>query len=186
MRHGIALLLSVWVAAAQPAPRNRLTFSGSWSRQAGGYSFEEKETAPGFGFSYGHRIYRYVEVEAGLFAALQPSPPYREANYFWDPNDRFFWVPFGVRFIAPRYLGRIEFSGGGGGLYEKYSVSNPNLAFGLQSREGWGGYFVASAALALDRREHFWLSATPRLFLANPGHARDRWFQLAGALSFRF
>ncbi|MGC9973234.1 MAG: hypothetical protein ABSE56_21880 [Bryobacteraceae bacterium] len=121
-----------------------------------------------------------------MFTALQPSPDIGGANYFWNPNDRFVWVPFGVRFIAPLYLGRVEFSGGGGGLYEKYSVSNPNSAFGLQSRSGWGGYFVASASVALDGRKHFWLGATPRLFLANPANGRDRWFQISGEMSVRF
>ena len=117
---------------------------------------------------------------------MQPSPDIRGANYFWDPNDRFVWVPFGVRFIAPLYLGRIEFSGGGGGLYEKYSVSNPNIGFGLVSRGGWGGYFAGSVSFALDRGKHFWLGATPRWFLANAASARDRWFQLAGEFSVRF
>jgi hypothetical protein len=96
------------------------------------------------------------------------------------------WVPFGIRFIAPRYLGRIEFSGGGGGLYEKYSVSNPNSGFGLASRHGWGGYFVGSASVALDARKHFWLGATPRWFVVNPPYARDRWFQISGEFSVRF
>lgn len=121
-----------------------------------------------------------------MFTALQPAPDIRGGNYFWNPDDRFLWVPVGIRFIAPIYLGRIEFSGGGGGLYEKYSVSNPNIAFGLQSRKGWGGYFVGSASVALDRRQHFWLAATPRWFLANPAFARDRWFQISGEFSVRF
>lgn len=172
-------------AIAEPLPRHRLTFSGGWSRQVGGYSFQ-KQTATGLGTSYGYRLHRYVEAEAGVFTALQPAPDIRGAHYFWDPDDRFVWVPFGVRFIAPVYLGRIEFSGGGGGLYEEYSVSNPNLGFGLQSRHGWGGYFVGSAAVALDRKKHFWLGATPRLFLANPAYARDRWFQISGEASVRF
>ncbi|HYW46873.1 MAG TPA: hypothetical protein VE959_28660 [Bryobacteraceae bacterium] len=185
MRLVVAFLLFVSFAAAQPVLQNRMTFSGGWSRQVGGYSLP-KETATGLGLSYGYRIRPHVEVEAGVFAAFQPSPDIQGAHYFLNPDDRFVWVPFGVRFIAPLYLGRIEFSGGGGGLYEKYSVSNPDTGFGLQSRDGWGGYFVASTALALDRAKHFWLGATPRLFLANPGYARDRWFQLAGEFSFRF
>ncbi len=120
-----------------------------------------------------------------MFAALQPEPDIRGANYFYKPNDRFVWVPFGIRFIAPLYLNRIEFSGGGGGLYENYFLSNPTRAFWLQSRDGWGGYFVGSAAVALDRRKRFWLGATPRWFLANPRYERDRWFQITGELSFR-
>jgi hypothetical protein len=186
MRVIIPFLLAVCCAAAQDIPRNRLTFSGGWSREIGGYSYTDKHTGTGLGLSYGYRFLKYVEGEAGVFTALQPGSNIRGAQYFWDPNDRFIWVPFGVRFVAPLYLGRIEFSGGGGGLYEKYSVSNPNSGFGLESRDGWGGYFVASAAVALDRRKHFWLGATPRWFLANPPYARDRWFQITGELSWRF
>jgi hypothetical protein len=186
MRVSMLFLLAAVCALAQPVPRNRLTLSGGWSRQVNGYPYEEKETAAGLGLSYGYRVQTHIELEAGVFAALQPSADIRGGNYFWDPDDRFVWFPFGVRFIAPLYLGRIEFSGGGGGLYEKYSVGNPNIAFGLESRGGWGGYFVGSASVALDRGKHSWLGATPRWFLANAAGVRDRWFQIAGELSVRF
>ncbi len=103
-------------------------------------------------------------------------------------NDRFIWVPFGVRGILPLRNGQIELSAGGGGLYEKYSVSNPNPSVGLLSRSGWGGYFVAGAAVAIDRDRHFWLGASPRWFLANANgaNAHDRWFVVSGEFSFRF
>ena len=100
-----------------------------------------------------------------------------------DASDHYYWVPFGVRFIAPLYRRRIEISGGGGGLYEKYSS---DLALGLGSRTGGGGYFIASAAFALDRGRHFWVGATPRWFLANPSYARDRWLQISAEISYRF
>ncbi len=70
--------------------------------------------------------------------------------------------------------------------FESFSVSNPNTAFGLASNSGFGGYFKTSAGVALDRRRHFWLSATPRWLLANPGHRWDRWFMITGDISFRF
>jgi hypothetical protein len=168
------------------APRNRLTFSGGWSREIGGGISIGKDTAAGWGISYGYRVLRFLEPEAGVFLASQPSPDIRGANYFYNPDDRFVWVPFGVRFVAPLYLGRIEFSGGGGGLYEKYQVGNPNTAFGFASRSGWGGYFAGSAAVGLDRGKHLWLAATPRWFLANPAYARDRWVQISGEVSVRF
>src|SRR5580704_7153259 len=105
-------------AAAQSVPRNRLTFSGGWSRQIGGDSFGQP-TATGLGLSYGYRVHKYIEAEAGVFTALDPTGDVCSRYGCDDVNDRFFWVPFGVRFIAPLYLGRIEFSGGGGGLFEK-------------------------------------------------------------------
>jgi hypothetical protein len=186
MRFCALFLLLLSCAAAQPAPRSRLTFSGGWSREAGGYYYAHNDTATGLGLSCGHRVLGFMEAEAGMFTALEPSPDIRGAHYSLDPNDRFIWVPFGVRFIAPLYLGRIEFSGGGGGLYERYSISNPNPGFGLVAYSGWGGYFLGSAAVSLDRRRRLWLGATPRLFLANPRYARDRWLQVAAEISWRF
>jgi hypothetical protein len=183
-----ALLLSVLLiscASAQPALQDRITFSGDWNRQIGGFSFD-KQTAPGFGFSYGHRFMKYVEAEAGLFVAMDPTGDVCSRLGCTDVSDRFYWIPFGVRFIAPLYLGRIEFSGGGGGLYEKYTVGQPTISGAPSPRDGWGGYFVGSAAVSLDRSRHFWVSATPRWFLANPAFARDRWFQIAGEISVRF
>ncbi len=186
MRVLVSLLLLVCGAAAQSAPQNRLTFSGGWTRQVGGFAFEEKQTATGWGLSYGYRIHEYIEPEAGLFTALDPTGNVCGHAGCVDVGDRFYWIPFGVRFIAPLYLGRIEFSGGGGGLYERYTVGTPTTAGGPLPRQGWGGYFVGSAAAALDRSRHLWLGAAPRLFLANPPFARDRWFQLSAEFSVRF
>lgn len=185
MRILISLFLLSRLAAAESEPRSRFTFSGGWSRQIGGYSFE-KQTATSLGGSYGYRVRKHIEAEAGVFTALQPAPEIRGASYFLDPDDRFIWVPFGLRFILPMHRGRVELSAGGGGLYEKYSVSNANPGLGAAPRNGWGGYFVGGATVALDRGKHFWLGVTPRVFLANPKYARDRWFQLMGEFSFRF
>lgn len=186
MRVFIPFFLALSCACAQSSLPDRLTFSGAYTRQFGGYSFEPKESAPSFGLSYGHRFHRYVEAEAGLFAALDPTANICSSHGCTDVGDRFWWLPFGARFVAPLYLGRIEFSGGGGGLFEKYTVASPFEGFAPSPRQGWGGYFVGSAALALDRGRRFWLAATPRWFLANPAHARDRWFQIAGEFSVRF
>ncbi len=185
MRTFIPFLLMVSCATAQSVPRNRLTFSGGWSRQIGGNSFEQ-QTATGLGLSYGYRAHNYVEAEAGVFTALDPTGEICSAHGCVDVNDHFFWVPFGVRFIAPLHLGRAEFSGGGGGLYERYTVGSPSFGGGPLPRHGWGGYFVGSAAMALDHSRRFWLGVTPRWFLANPAYARDRWFQISGEFSGKF
>ncbi len=178
-------LILVSCSTAQSASGNRLTFSGGWSREIGGNSFE-RQAATGLGISYGHRIHKYVEAETGVFTALNPTGDVCSAHGCVDVNDRYFWVPFGVRFIAPLYHDRVEFSGGGGGLYEKYTVGSPGPGGAPQPRQGWGGYFVGAAAVALDHSRHFWLGATPRWFLANPAYARDRWFQISGEFSVRF
>jgi hypothetical protein len=186
MRALIPFLLMISCATAQSDPRDRLTFSGGWSSQIGGISFVEHQTATGLGLSYGYRVHQYIEAEAGVFTAFDPAGESCSHNGCVDIGDHYFWVPFGVRFIAPLYLGRIEFSGGGGGLYQKYTVGSPTIGGGPDPRHGWGGYFVGSAAVALDHSRHFWLGATPRWFLANPANARDRWFQISGEFSVRF
>ena len=71
-------------------------------------------------------------------------------------------------------------------FYQCFSVSNPNTDFGETGYGGWGGYFKASAGVAIDRRKRLWLSVTPRWSLANSGGIRDRWFMLTGDISYRF
>lgn len=150
----------------------------------GGYS-NPRSTATGLGLSYGRRFHRYFEAEAGLFTALDPTGNVCESFGCEDVDDRFYWIPFGVRFVAPLERGRIELSAGGGGLYEKYTAGESPTGAPVP-RDGWGGYFVGSTALSLDHARRFWLGVTPRWFLANPPYARDRWFQIAGEISVRF
>jgi hypothetical protein len=172
---------------AQSQQKNRLTVSGGWVRQWNGYSYEPLTTAPVVGLSYGYRPLKFMEFEAGVHVALHPGGESCNAHGCYDPNDRYIWVPFGVRFIAPLVARRLELSAGGGGLYERYSVSNPDSPFGqFGGYGGWGGYFSAGAAVALDRRHRFWAGATPRVILANPRYRRDRWFTITGDISFRF
>lgn len=153
-------------------------------RQLFGYSYDY-ETAPLVGLSYGYRPLKYMEFEAGADIALQPRRETCTQYGCYDPNDRYIRVPFGVRFIAPLLAGRVELSGGGGGLYQKYSVTSPSK-FGVHSQDNWGGYFSAGAAVALDRRHRFWAGATPRAILMNPPHTVNRFFTLTGDFSFRF
>ncbi len=122
-----------------------------------------------------------------MSAALQPGQEQCNAHGCYDPNDRYIWVPFGVRFIAPLASGRLELSAGGGELYESYSFSGMNPFTGAtEGRSGWGGYFAGGAAAALDHRHHYWIGVTPRVILANPPYARDRFFTITGDFSFRF
>lgn len=182
MRVFMSFVLMVFCATAQPDPRNRLTFSGGWSRQIADPF--ERLTATGLGLTYGYRVHKHVEAEGGVLTALDPTSEICSHSGCVDVGDHYFWFPFGVRFIAP--LGRAEFSAGGGGLFEKYTVASPFPGGGPLPRHGWGGYFAGSAAVALDRSRHFWLGVTPRWFLANPAYARDRWFQVPSEFSVRF
>ena len=178
MRILISFLLLALCGNAQPFERNRLTFSGGWAVPVSG----QLEGAPVLGFTYGYRFHRYMEAEAGLLAAIRPGPEVRGANYDFQNYDRMLWVPFGIRFVAPLRQSRVELSAGGGALYERYS-SNGSFLYGY---DGWGGYLVGSASVALDRGRHFWLGAAPRFLLANPQYRRDRWFTITGEVSFRF
>jgi hypothetical protein len=162
-----------------------VTVGGGWSREVGGYSFE-KPTAPVFQTTLGYRVWRFVELETGVTIAFQPAPDQCNAHGCGDPNDRFYWVPFGVRLVAPLAWKRVEVSVGGGGLYENYAISNGRSLIVDDSRTGWGGYFEAGAAVFLDHKQHWWVGVTPRLFLANPPYNRDRWFTIAPEVSFRW
>jgi hypothetical protein len=186
----LLVLVLTCLANAQSDPRNGFTFSGGYARSIHSSCCATTETAASLGATYGYRVFRNLEIEAGVVTALYPTPEIRGANYDIKPNDRFIWVPFGLRGILPLHSGRIELSAAAGGLYEKYSVSNPNSNLGLQSRAGWGGYFAGGAAMAIDRGRHFWLGASPRWFLANAnqgfGYQHDRWFAITGDFSVRF
>jgi hypothetical protein len=181
----LILILAV-CAAGQPVSRNRLTFSGGWSRDIGGVSFERK-SATSLGLSYGRRVWKYAEAEVGVFTALDPTGDICSAHGCVDANDNFLWIPFGLRFLASLAGGRVEVSAGGGGLFERYRTENPFFGGVLPAvRTAWGGYFAGGAAVALDRGRHVWLGAAPRWFLANPPYDRDRWFQITGEVSVRF
>ena len=143
-------------------------------------------SAAGLGATYGFRLFRNVELEAGTFAAIDPFPPECNRSGCFSGDNRFFWIPFGVRFVLPLRRNRVELSSGGGGLYQKFSVKNPNLALGQQPYTAWGGYFVASGRIALERGRHFWLGATARFFLANGAGVNTRWLMVTGDISFRF
>ena len=103
-----------------------------------------------------------------------------------QPERPHIWIPVGVRLIAPLIAKRLELSLGGGGLIQKYWVSNPATEFSVSSETSFGGYFSAGAAVAIDRRRRFWFGATPRVLLANPEFRHWRWFTITGDFSFRF
>ena len=186
MRFVVTLLLLGFCARAQPGERNTLTFSGGISRPLNGYSYENA-TVAALGGGYSFRLMTNAELEAGVFVALNPLPALCNASGCYGGDNRFYWVPFGGSFVVPTERDRVEFSLGAGGLYQRFSISNPNTAFGQESYSAWGGYAVAGAKVALDRARHFWLGATPRFLLANGGNRGSRWFFLfTGDVGFRF
>ncbi len=160
-------------AYAQSSPLNTVTFSAGYAYNVNAFCCQT-DAAVSFGGTFGRRVFRYLEAEAGVGVAPNIAQKIRGAKYDIKPDDRLIWMPFGVRGILSLWRDRVELSSGGGGLFEKYSVSNPNPGFGLLSHTGWGGYLAGGAAVALDHRGHFWLGSTPALV---PCQHQQQWPQ---------
>ena len=185
MRFFLVLLSTAFALEAQSFPRNEVTFSGGDSFQVF-TPFVESNTAVSLGGTYGYRFTPHITAEAGVFGVIDPYAAECDRFGCSGQDNRFIQVPFGLKFTLPLRNDRFELSAGGGGLYQRFSVSNPNPDFGETGYGAWGGYFKAIVGVAVDRRRRLWLSATPRWNLANSGGIRDRWFMLTGDLSFRF
>jgi hypothetical protein len=185
MRFFFVLLYSTCVLEAQSFPRNEVTFSGGDSFQIF-TPFADSNSAVSLGGTFGYRFTPHVTAEAGVFGVIDPFPPECGYSGCFGRDNRFIQVPFGLKFSLPVRHDRFELSVGGGGLYQRFSVSNPNTDFGETGYSAWGGYFKATAGVAIDRRKRLWLSVTPRWSLANSGGIRDRWFMLTGDISYRF
>jgi hypothetical protein len=181
----LTLLFLSGFVQAQTVERNRITVGAGWARQIF-VNTSYRQTAPVIGLSYGYRAFKFMEFQTGVSVGLQPGEDVCSRLGCYDPNDRYIWIPVGVRLIAPLIAKRVELSLGGGGLIQTYWVSNPDNPYNISTESSFGGYFSAGAAVALDRRHRFWFSATPRVLLANPEYRRWRWFTITGDFSFRF
>ena len=180
------ILLCVLAAAGQSQsfPRYDFTLSGGVGACLG-KCYGPQDTSPSLGATGGVRLTRGIELEAGVFATIDPVGQSCAAFGCITPSSDFLWVPFGVRFIRPIAHGRVELSAGGGGLFEHFSTSS-QVGLGGYDYNGFGGYGKASMAVALDRHRHFWIGASPRVNLANSGNYRDRWFLITGDFGLRF
>lgn len=159
----------VMCASAQSELRNTVTAGGGLAQSLGQGCCGE--SAPSVAVTYAYRLFPHVDAEAGVDMALSLGTEYRGSNFDIKADDRFIWVPFGLRGVLPVRRGRLELSVAAGGMYERYSVGNPAALIG--ARDGWGGYASMGAALALDRSHHFWLGASPNLFIANTSQGND-------------
>jgi len=169
-------------AAAQSEMRNTATFSGGFAHNAGNSCCGD--SAPSLAVTYAYRLFPHVDLEAGVDTTLSLGTRSIGANYNVNADDRFLWVPFGLKGVLPLRSGRVELSVGAGGTYEKYLVGNTSF---LQSRDSWGGYASTGVAVALDGRRHFWVGASPQLFFANSSDGyHSRWFVLNVGVGFRF
>lgn len=171
---------------AQSNPRNSVTFSGGWANNAGNTCCGD--SAASLGLTYAYRVIPHFALEAGVDSAIGLGTEVRGANVDVKLDDRMLWVPFGVRGILPLRNGRVELFIGAGGLYENYHVTNAFTAFGLESRNGWGGYVSGGGAVALDRGRRFWLGGSSHFYFANTnnGYSHDRWVTATLDLGFHF
>src|SRR5229473_7883855 len=64
------------------------------------------ESAPSLAASYAYRILPHLDLEAGVDATTLLGTEIRGANYDIKPNDRFTWVPFGLKGVLPLRHGR--------------------------------------------------------------------------------
>jgi hypothetical protein len=180
-----AVLLASF-ANAQATLRNSVTFSVG-SALSGPRQCCQYNTTLSLGATYDFRVFRYLQVEAGITTALHPTPELRGATFDIQPTDRFLWVPFGFQGALPLWAGRLEVLAGGGGIFENYSAGNIPPFIGAQSENAWGGYLKLGAATAIGRSRHFWLGASAREFLGNRAHANhDQWMVVTVDFSFRF
>lgn len=138
-------LLGLAVSAdAQSDMRNTVTFSGGFAHNVGNSCCGD--SAPSLALTYAYRLFPHVDLEAGVDTTLSLGSEAIGANYDYKADDRFLWVPFGLKGVLPLRSGRVELSVGAGGTYEKYLVGD-NSGF-FVSRDGWGGYASTGVAVA--------------------------------------
>src|SRR2546427_10259800 len=120
----LLLLFGLTVCAdAQSEMRNTVTLGGGFAHSVGTmFGFE---SAPSVGVTYAYRLLPHVDVEAGIDAALSLGSEARGANYDIKANDRFIWVPFGLRGVLPLRRDRVEISLGAGHIREIFGIRLP-------------------------------------------------------------
>jgi len=146
----ISLFLLIGFAQAQSSHPNSVVFAGGEAYQVN--SIFERNTAPTIGLTYGYRLMKHVELDTGVFTGFHPAAELCSRNGCQAANDHYYWVPFGVKFVAPIKHDRLELSAGGGGMYQKYSVGTNFFGNGPASYDAWGGYATAGFAIAVDPR----------------------------------
>jgi len=162
--------------------------------------------SPGISAGYGYRFQRYFQADAGLdvlFGAANVRDFLRTGIGDLLIRDREFLVPLGGRAIMPLLRGRVLLSGGGGGVYMRYSelLRQPSQYFRVDcsvctSRGGWGYYALLGTSFALDRYQHFRLGALGKFYRGHtngdpigavPGlRTKDHWINLFGEFGFSF
>ncbi|MDZ4797828.1 MAG: hypothetical protein SGI92_06680 [Bryobacteraceae bacterium] len=162
----------------------------------------------GAGVNYHYRLIPYLAPEVG-FDTLFGAAGVRD---FLDTDfgslrirDYQQFLTFGGRVILPVAKDRVQFYGGGGGAYLRYSErlsqpfqgSNFRVSCPVCSlRDGVGYYAKAGVDVAVDRAQHFRIGAGVKVMRgatggdplgALPGfETADRWVNLYASFGFSF
>jgi hypothetical protein len=165
-------------------------------------------STPGFGFSFGYRPFRYLQVDGGGdfgggVAGVERTITVVPVNGSGSSStrtvrDHLVVAPFGARFILPLMGDRLLFSVGGGGaaIADKESAGGNVTCTSCRSRTGFGSYGLAQAMWYGGTGKHLGVGFTARYLQArlSPGWlqnypasgTRDRYLQLGGTVAFRF
>ncbi len=128
-------------------------------------------TAFAFSVSYGYRVNRFFQADAGFQMAFGAANNQNlEQTDFGEVQggDHEFMLPLGGRFIIPLPFRKLEASAGGGGVYLHYAETAPSggmrgiqaTATRVRHEAAWGGYGLANLSYFLDRNRTFHVGTT--------------------------
>jgi opacity protein-like surface antigen len=165
------------------------------------------QSAFAWGFGYGYRPLKYLQVDLGYQGAYNAA---RVKDFIFNPSAGYLrirdfqtYLPLGARVVAPVAGGRVEFYGGGGGSYVRTaeSLRQPNQWVRFEcpdcvSRDGWGYYALLGTGIALTQGQGVRLTAITRVYRAetsgppigaNPAiFTREQWVNTIFGLTFSF
>ncbi|MGH9658636.1 MAG: hypothetical protein ACRD96_08835 [Bryobacteraceae bacterium] len=160
----------------------------------------------GLALGYGFRFHPYMQLDAGLdsvfgAAGVRDFLP----SQFGDLRirDYQFLVPVGGRVILPFLSDRAQIHAGGGAAYMRYTerVRQPSDYFRIDcsvcaSRHGWGYYGLVGASVGVDRRNHWRIGVSSRIYRGHTDgdplgavdavRTRDHWVNIFGEMIFSF
>jgi len=218
----LILILAVPLFAQEAKPRYNTIYAGGGIAmpQADLRGYMTKSAM--FQLGYGYRFHKYFQADiAGIGVVEAAGIHFSLPTFTGDVktgdihvSDSELLVPFGGRAILPLAGGRIELFAGGGGVYLRYSeeaASKVVDCYGpggpatcsvdqacpqCTSRSGWGGYGVAGANSALDRKRRVWVNVESRFVTGHtsgkllgsgaPFQTKDQWTLIVGNVGVRF
>jgi hypothetical protein len=128
-------------------------------------------------FGYGYRPVRYLQADIGWDTSYRAGDVrdfFEVSGLPLEIRDFQFFIPMGGRVVGPVAGGKVEFYGGGGGAYLRYTerLRQPydfvNIACPVcNARDGWGYYALLGGSVALTRGQNLRLGVTTRVYDGN-------------------